>query len=191
MLTQLKLTKVLIILSVFNLFGNIHTEANTLSRQAAVTQQKSKVTGIVEDENGTVVGASIFIKDSSTGTITDSEGRFTLTDLKKGSTLVFSFVGLKTQEIIWKGESILNVKMVSDTQDLDEVIVVAYGTAKKISIHRFSHSYQCRKTDTTLNHQCRTIITRTGCRITNDNWFRTAWRRFSIPYHTRHRFYQC
>ena len=82
MLTQLKLTKVLIILSVFNLFGNIHTEANTLSRQAAVTQQKSKVTGIVEDENGTVVGASIFIKDSSTGTITDSEGRFTLTDLK-------------------------------------------------------------------------------------------------------------
>lgn len=131
MLTQLKLTKVLIILSVFNLFGNIHTEANTLSRQAAVTQQKSKVTGIVEDENGTVVGASIFIKDSSTGTITDSEGRFTLTDVKKGSTLVFSFVGLKTQEIIWKGESILNVKMVSDTQDLDEVIVVAYGTAKK------------------------------------------------------------
>ena len=115
MLTQLKLTKVLIILSVFNLFGNIHTEANTLSRQAAVTQQKSKVTGIVEDENGTVVGASIFIKDSSTGTITDSEGRFTLTDVKKGSTLVFSFVGLKTQEIIWKGESILNVKMVSDT----------------------------------------------------------------------------
>ena len=131
MLTQLKLTKVLIILSVFNLFGNIHTEANTLSRQAAVTQQKNKVTGIVEDENGTVVGASIFIKDSSTGTITDSEGRFTLTDVKKGSTLVFSFVGLKTQEIIWKGESILNVKMVSDTQDLDEVIVVAYGTAKK------------------------------------------------------------
>lgn len=62
MLTQLKLTKVLIILSVFNLFGNIHTEANTLSRQAAVTQQKNKVTGIVEDENGTVVGASIFIK---------------------------------------------------------------------------------------------------------------------------------
>ena len=54
MLTQLKLTKVLIILSVFNLFGNIHTEANTLSRQAAVTQQKSKVTGIVEDENGKI-----------------------------------------------------------------------------------------------------------------------------------------
>ena len=87
------------------------------------------MTGIVEDENGTVVGASIFIKDSSTGTITDSEGRFTLTDVKRLDTRIL-FRRFKTQEIIWKGESILNVKMVSDTQDLDEVIVVAYGTAK-------------------------------------------------------------
>ncbi|MCD8270600.1 MAG: TonB-dependent receptor [Parabacteroides sp.] len=98
-----------------------------------ITQQKNKVTGVVEDEMGPVAGASISIKGTSNGTISDMDGNFTLEGLQKGAVLVVSFVGLSTQEIVWNGQSILNVKLTSDTQDLDEVVVVAYGTAKKSS----------------------------------------------------------
>lgn len=131
MLTKSKLFKAIIFLCAICTGEIINAVVIPPSNNVGITQQSDKVTGVVTDENGTVAGASIFVKDSSTGTISDAEGRFMLSNLKKGSTLVISFVGLKTQEIVWKGQSMLNIQLVSDTQDLDEVIVVAYGTAKK------------------------------------------------------------
>lgn len=82
---------------------------------------------------GPVAGASISIKGTSYGTITDMDGNFVLDGIQKGNVLVVSFVGLQTQEVVWNGQSSIKVKLTSDTQDLDEVVVVAYGTAKKSS----------------------------------------------------------
>ena len=99
-----------------------------------VTQTK-RITGTVVDENGEpVIGAAIMIKGTSVGTITNMEGKFSLDNLRRGAVIVISFVGLTTQEIAWNGQTALNIKLSSDTQDLDEVVVVAYGTAKKSSL---------------------------------------------------------
>ncbi len=97
----------------------------------SVTQQTNKVTGTVEDEEGPIPGASISIKGTIRGTTTDVNGRYTLEGVERGAVIVFSFVGLKTQEITWNGQGILNVKLSASSLDLDEVVVVAYGTARK------------------------------------------------------------
>lgn len=94
-------------------------------------QQKGNVTGLVEDQVGPVAGASVVVKGTTIGTITDIDGKFTLENVPRGAVIVISFVGLTTQEISWNGQSVLNVKLKDATQDLDEVVVVAYGTAKK------------------------------------------------------------
>lgn len=94
-------------------------------------QQKGNVTGLVEDQVGPVAGASVVVKGATIGTITDMDGKFTLENVPRGAVIVISFVGLTTQEISWNGQSVLNVKLKDATQDLDEVVVVAYGTAKK------------------------------------------------------------
>lgn len=133
MLTNSKLVKALVLATVFGTAGTINASVIPTSAGAMIAQQNGKVTGVVTDDMGPVAGASISIKGTSYGTISDMDGKFTLDGLKKGSVLVVSFVGLTTQEIVWNGQSTLNVRLASDTQDLDEVVVVAYGTAKKSS----------------------------------------------------------
>ena len=133
MLTNSKLVKALVLATVFGMGGTIHAAVIPSSEGTMITQQKNKVTGSVVDEMGPVAGASISVKGTSNGTITDQDGRFVLDGVQKGAVLVISFVGMATQQITWDGHSAVNVKLLSDTQDLDEVVVVAYGTAKKSS----------------------------------------------------------
>lgn len=133
MLTNSKLVKALVLATVFGTAGTINASVIPTSAGAMIAQQNGKVTGVVTDDMGPVAGASISIKGTSYGTISDMDGKFALDGLKRGSVLVVSFVGLSSQEIVWNGQSALNVKLVSDTQDLDEIVVVAYGTAKKSS----------------------------------------------------------
>ena len=99
-----------------------------------VNAQVSKVTGTVtsEEDGLPVVGASVLVKGTTVGTVTDIDGNFTINNVPSSTkTLVVSFIGLETQEIAIKP----NVKVVlsSDSQALEEVMVVAYGTAKKSS----------------------------------------------------------
>lgn len=99
-----------------------------------IEQQKGDCTGVVKDMLGeTVIGASVVIKGTSTGTITNLDGEFTLSNVPKGAVLQISFVGYVTQEIEWKGVP-LNVVMKDDTQTLDEVVVVGFGTQKKVNL---------------------------------------------------------
>lgn len=113
--------------------GSAYASVTPVVKSTTVTQQKGKVTGVIEDEMGTVAGASISVKGTTHGTISDVNGKFELDNLTKGNVLVISYVGLKSQEIVWNGQSVLSIKLYNDSQDLDEVVVVAYGTAKKSS----------------------------------------------------------
>ena len=117
MLTNSKLVKALVLATVFGMGGTIHAAVIPSSKGTMITQQKNKVTGSVVDEMGPVAGASISVKGTSNGTITDQDGRFVLDGVQKGAVLVISFVGMATQQITWDGHSAVNVKLLSDTQD--------------------------------------------------------------------------
>ena len=99
-----------------------------------VNAQVSKVTGtVISEEDGLpVVGASVVVKGTTNGTITDMDGKFVLTNVPSSAkTLMVSFIGMRTVEVAIASN--VEVMLQSDTKVLDEVMVVAYGTAKKSS----------------------------------------------------------
>jgi len=97
-----------------------------------VDAQGKAVTGTVLDKTGeTVIGASVVVKGTTNGTITDFDGKFTLQNVPESGVIQISFVGYKTQEIAVKGQTTIKVILEEDTETLDEVIVVGYGTMKK------------------------------------------------------------
>lgn len=96
----------------------------------AMAQQTNKVTGVVQDVAGPVIGASVVEKGNATnGTITDMDGNFTL-DVPKGATLVISYIGYKTVEVK-VGKEPLNVMMEEDSKTLSEVVVTALGIKRE------------------------------------------------------------
>ena len=97
-------------------------------------KENKKITGtIVDDKGEPVIGANVSIKGSTVGTITDIDGNFSL-DAMSGATLLISYIGYETQEITVSNQSVYNIKLSEDTQALDEVVVVGYGTQKKINL---------------------------------------------------------
>lgn len=98
----------------------------------SVSAQNVTVKGTVTDKTGeTVIGASVVQKgNTGNGTITDIDGNFTLS-VPANSTLIFSYVGMKSQEVALKGNTTVNVVMEDDAQALDEVVVIGYGTVQK------------------------------------------------------------
>lgn len=96
-----------------------------------MNQQKS-VSGKVTSKSGaTMPGVSVVVKGTTFGTITDANGNYALTDIPENTSLSFSFVGMKSQNIMVQGKSSINVVMEEDNLALDEVIVIGYGTAKR------------------------------------------------------------
>ncbi|MCC8071208.1 MAG: carboxypeptidase-like regulatory domain-containing protein [Bacteroidales bacterium] len=98
-----------------------------------ITGQTIDVKGIVVDssDNEPVIGASVLVKGTHIGTSTDLEGQFSFTNLKSTDKLVVTYVGMKTVEVAVAPQ--LTIKMESVASQLDEVIVTAFGTAKKSS----------------------------------------------------------
>ncbi|WP_455591902.1 SusC/RagA family TonB-linked outer membrane protein [Bacteroides sp.] len=92
----------------------------------------SQVTGTVMSEGEPLPGASVLVKGTSVGTVTDLDGHYSIS-VPSGATLVFSFVGLKSHEEKVNGRTVINVELQSDSKELEEVMVVAYATAKKYS----------------------------------------------------------
>ena len=97
-------------------------------------QSPINVCGTVYDDTGeTLIGAAVQVKGTSVGTITDSEGNFCIQAPQK-ATLTFSYVGYKTKDVVVNGNKKLNVTLQSDSEILDEVVVIAYGAQKKVTI---------------------------------------------------------
>src|SRR5690625_4226129 len=93
------------------------------------------VEGEVVDEDGLpLIGVNIQVKGTTQGTATDFDGRFSLEDIDEDAILVVSYIGYQTQEISVDGKSSLRIVMTSDSQLLDEIVVVGYGTQKKVNL---------------------------------------------------------
>ena len=98
-------------------------------------QQQKTVTGIVTDQNGvTLPGVSIIVKGTTTGTVSDADGKFTLVVPANAQMLAFSFVGMKTQEVSLSGRTTFTVVMEEETVGIEEVVAVGYGMQKKSDI---------------------------------------------------------
>ncbi|RGY95617.1 TonB-dependent receptor [Parabacteroides sp. AM58-2XD] len=96
--------------------------------------KKKSIKGTVTDTNGEpVIGANIIIKGSSKGTITDVDGKFTL-EVPDNTVLLVSYIGYEPQELEIGNKTVLNIRLQEDMQNLDEVIVVGYGTQKKVNL---------------------------------------------------------
>lgn len=90
---------------------------------------------VLDDELGEpLIGASILVKESNTGVITDMDGRFSVQIPMKGATIVINYLGYKTQTIKVSDQGVLNIRMLPDSEMLNEVVVVGAGTQKKISV---------------------------------------------------------
>jgi len=117
--------KKLTILFAFLLFVGFHALAQM--------QIKGTVTG--SDDGLSIPGVSVVVKGNSTiGTTTDIDGKYTITVPSSAETLIFSFVGMAAQEVAINGQSIIDVQMKADVLEMDEVVVVAYGTMSRAEI---------------------------------------------------------
>ncbi len=117
------------------------------SSSAQISQTKS-VSGKVTDSSGsTLPGVSVVVKGTTTGVITDTKGNFLLANISDNATLVFSFVGMKSQEISVAGKSSVNVKLEEETISLDEVVAVGYGTQSKRVVTGSIASVSMKKID--------------------------------------------
>lgn len=109
-------------------------ENGNLKNASAIQQQKS-VSGKVTNNHGEVLpGVTVAIKGMAKGTITDVNGSYTIPNLNESDVLVFSFMGMKTQEIGVAGKTSIDVELSEDVQGIDEVVVVGYGTQKKVNL---------------------------------------------------------
>lgn len=113
--------------------GVIFAANETTTPKVGISQQQASLKGVVEDEFGPVAGASVVVKGTTNGTVTDMNGNFVL-EVKKGDVIVISFIGYLTQEIKYNGEQTIKVSLKEDTQKLDEVVVIGYGTQKKVNL---------------------------------------------------------
>lgn len=106
-------------------------EATSTSSKAVHQQETKKIQGLVKDIFGEpIIGASVVIKGTTNGTITGLDGEFSLNNVEKGSVIQVSFIGYQTQEIAWNGQP-LTLTLKEDSRQLEEVIVVGFGTQKK------------------------------------------------------------
>ncbi|MCC8172352.1 MAG: TonB-dependent receptor [Parabacteroides sp.] len=110
------------------------SDLQEMNRFPASPQQKIQLTGHVTDaSNEPLIGVSVLVKGTTRGTVTDIDGRYELA-AETGSTLIFSYVGYVSQEIAVASQTVIHVKLQENTQAIEEVVVVGYGTQKKVNL---------------------------------------------------------
>ena len=97
----------------------------------SVTQKSKAIQVVVSDEAGPLIGANVIVKGTTNGNVTDMNGMVTLQDVPANAILEISYIGYQTKEVPVGNKSILNVSLAEDSQSLEEVVVVGYGTMEK------------------------------------------------------------
>ena len=107
-------------------------EGTTESLKAQIVQQSVTIKGVVTDKTGMpIIGANVVEKGTTNGIITDFDGNYTLNVANGNAVLVFSYIGYKSQEIVVGNQKTIDVVLAEDTEMMDEVVVIGYGTQKK------------------------------------------------------------
>ncbi len=103
--------------------------------QSGFIQQQRTVSGAVSDKTGLPLpGVTVVVKGTTQGTVTDANGEYSLANIPSGSTLVFSFVGMRTQEVAVGAQTSVNVTMEEEAIGIEEVVAVGYGTQRKENV---------------------------------------------------------
>jgi len=103
--------------------------------EVKVAMQPRTITGTVTDEGGEPIqGVTVLIKGTTQGTITNVNGIYSISNVSENTTLQFSFVGMLTQEVVAGNQSTINITMLPDAIGLEQVVVIGYGTAKKVDL---------------------------------------------------------
>jgi len=111
------------------------TTAEVLNSASLAEFQQKSVSGKVTDSDGQPLpGVTVILKGTSQGNVTNTEGDYSLANIPENATLVFSFVGMRTQEVVVGSQASINVKMVEETIGIEEVVTIGYGTQKKINV---------------------------------------------------------
>ena len=92
------------------------------------------VTGEISSDGIPLAGANVIIKGSSNGVVSDFDGIYTIDDINENDVLVYSYIGFVTKEVIYNGQSKININLIEDVNKLDEIVVVGYGTQKKSTL---------------------------------------------------------
>ena len=100
----------------------------------ANAQNGTTVSGVVSDDTGPLLGVTVIVQGTNNGTTTDFDGRYTLENVSSDATLQFSFLGYEGQEIEVNGRNEIDIVLVEDTESLDEVVVIGYGTQRRESV---------------------------------------------------------
>ena len=114
-----------------NFFSTVIGLILLLTLTHEVYSQNNSLNGTVTDNSGIpLIGVNVVQKGTTKGTITNYDGEFSL-EATPNSTIVFTYIGFAEQEIVWNGISPLNVVLDEDTELLNEIVVIGYGTQKK------------------------------------------------------------
>lgn len=106
----------------------------TVTPMVTTAQQQAACKGTIMDAKGDpIIGASIVVSGQKKATISDVDGNFTLPDVAMGTKLTISYVGYKTQTVVWNGKD-LSITLLDDAENLEDVVVVGYGTQKKVNL---------------------------------------------------------
>ena len=138
LLRPIRIAIVFLVCSMLNAMASSGLNNTTIDQAADMTEARNaveiqlKVSGTVLNANKEPVpGVTVLVKGTTIGALTDAEGKYTLSNLPNGSVLVFSFMGMQTQDIEIGNRSTINVIMLEESIGLEEVVVIGYGTQKK------------------------------------------------------------
>ena len=134
MLKKLNLVSTILLTGALAVPGGAWADTAPVKQGVSISQQNGKVTCTVEDSFGPVVGASVVIKGTTNGNVSDSNGQVVLEGLKRGDIIQVSFIGYMTQEIPYTGQASIKIALKEDSQALDEVVIVGYGVQRKESL---------------------------------------------------------
>ena len=127
---------------------------------ASIAQQGKQITGVVADQFGEpIIGANIIVKGTTNGVITDIDGNFVLQNVPEKAIIQVSYIGYLTQEIALGNQTSLQVSLIEDTQKLDEVVVVGYGTQKKVTLTGAVAAIKNEELITTKNENAQNMLT--------------------------------
>ncbi len=151
-LLMMKITVFFLLLSVINVFANktysqtellnLYSKNPSLKEEMGTThegakndglaQQQNSVSGTVTDESGQPLpGVTVMVKGTNKGTVTNTDGNYTLSDIPENATLQFSFIGMRIQEVVVGNKTNINVSLAQETIGIDEVVAIGYATREK------------------------------------------------------------